>query len=252
MGGEGSAACVGRRQASARRRQPLPDASLGEGTPGVPTQAAVTWGSPVGEYGRARPLCGGQLRSRSQAPAWEREESHRAPGVKRPYRPRTALLRPWAEASALTAPRLPPSGFDRGAGRHQGEARPGRRSARLWSPTRVALAALRVLRRRCPHPRARDAAGQAAETPPSPLALRAPRLSRSAEESACRRAVREAPTETLIPQLSDLVAASARRGRRPRRSPSRLPCDQWPRCASQKATEATGERSRGPDGHRTR
>ena len=35
---------MGRRQASERRREPLPDASLGEGTPGVPTQAAVKWG----------------------------------------------------------------------------------------------------------------------------------------------------------------------------------------------------------------
>ena len=37
---------MGRRQASERRREPLPDASLGEGTPGVPTQAAVKSGRP--------------------------------------------------------------------------------------------------------------------------------------------------------------------------------------------------------------
>ena len=45
-GGGGPAACVGRRQASERRREPLPDPSLGEGTSGVPTHAAVKSGRP--------------------------------------------------------------------------------------------------------------------------------------------------------------------------------------------------------------
>ena len=145
---------MGRRQASARRRQPLPDASLGEGTPGVPTQAAVTWGSPVGENGTPglvrgaasvwlpssglgtwvlRSFASGVVRGRGlEDPAFP----SKGLGTRgKPSRPRSqAPLSPSHGPAAAMGrgicphgPTLAPSGFDRRACRHQG--RPVRAAA---------------------------------------------------------------------------------------------------------------------------